>query len=504
MAVADLTRGFADAAELAASERELDVRLAIHDASRVEWSVALPLPERRAVAYTIDVEMEIPSHAFARQTPWDQLQSFTRLDGSESSGDVETIDGLRRSAVAVAGKLARASDGFARHCRLAASLFQPAPLGELEGLLMIWLDGAAAMVEEARAKLPEGVVDSAELRRERALVDEYISVRSIEMLAGAERALGVLSESHSAHLASYVPIIAAAEARIAEALGCEILHRAQAGYISPDPTSHETLERYLERASQLKKHFQGVLFLEPEIYQVAERIHHWVAGFVALLASTWAFAWQIALMHRAPSTSSQVGSGIVVVAVIAGLVYATKDRLKEVGRTWISGNVHRFYAQRVARFRAPVTRLRGRDVIVTAKESFNQVITSRPDPLNPESGAHVPLTLVHYVHRGQLMPQSELSRTGTKRVKHVFRYDFSPLFPRLDDAVKQVPVLDAASHRVKFTDAPRCYRFPIRVTVNCQGKSWVESAKVVMHKRGLDRLERAPEAPSSASSLETR
>ena len=31
------------------------------------------------------VELEIPANAFARHTPWDQLQSFTRLDGPKET-----------------------------------------------------------------------------------------------------------------------------------------------------------------------------------------------------------------------------------------------------------------------------------------------------------------------------------------------------------------------------------------------------------------------------------
>ena len=78
-----------------------------------------------------------------------------------------------------------------------------------------------------------------------------------------------------------------------------------------------------------------------------------------------------------------------------------------------------------------------------------------------------------------------------KRVKHVFRYDLSPLFTRLDDAVKQIPVLDKSTHRVRFTEAPRSYRFPIRIRVACEGLTHEELAVVVLHKGGLDRLERS-------------
>jgi hypothetical protein len=387
--------------------------------------------------------------------------------------------------------MARASEGFGRHCLVSASLFTRVENEDLEPTLTIWLDGAVAMAEETRAKLVASpTTDASELRRERELVDEYVSLRLLEMLAGAERGLDVLSESRAPQAAHYKDAIERVASRIADALERENVYRSARGYICPDPSSSDALERYLERSSRLKKHFQEVLFLEPEVYEVAERLHHWVAGFVALVASTWAFAWQLALMNRQGSASSTVGSGIVVVAVVAGIIYATKDRLKEMGRTWISGNVHRFYAQRVARYRAPAKRLRGRDVVVTARESFDQRVVERPDPLNVESGAMVPHTLIRYTHKGKVEPKPELSRAGVKRIKHVFRYDFSPLFARLDDPIKQVPVLDKASHRVRFTAAPRCYRFPVRVSVRCAGGAWEERVTVVLHKGGLDRLER--------------
>jgi len=493
MAIAEITRDLVDRGEPNALD-EIDVRIDVHDASRLEWSVALPLPSTRALAYTIEVEMEIPSNSFARHTPWDQMQCFTRLDGGEAfcfDADVVTIDALRRGAVALANKMARASEGFARHCLVAASLFTRMPEEDLEGTLTVWLEGACAMAEEARSKLvlPHSM-DRVELTRERGLVDEYVSVRLLEMLAGAERGLEVLRESRSPHLQDFAPIVERAESRIGEALERETAYRAEKGYVCPDPSSPQALDKYLERASRLKKHFQEVLFLEPEVYKVAERLHHWVAAFVALVASTWAFIWQLALMKK-PAASSTLSSGIVMVAVIAGIIYATKDRLKEVGKLWISGNVHRFYAQRVSRYRAPARRLAKRDVIVSVRESFDQRVQLRPDPLNPDSGATVPATLIRYTHKGTVHPQGKLIAGGVRRVKQVFRYDFSPLFARLDDAVKQIPVLDRETHRMRFTEAPRCYRFPVRVAVKCHARRWDEDVTVVLRKGGLDRLERS-------------
>src|SRR4029079_4450223 len=138
----------------------------------------------------------------------------------------------------------------------------------------------------------------------------------------------------------------------------------------------------------------------------------------------------------------------------------------------------------------PRRRLASRDVVVSARESFNQSLMNKPDPLNAESGATTPRTVLTYDHRGEVVPNLQLRSSGVCRVKHVFRYDLSPLFARLDDATKPVPVLDDAKGRVRFINAPRCYRLPIMVQIESGGRKHTEYATLVMHKRGLERLER--------------
>jgi hypothetical protein len=494
LAIAEMPPAALSSPELAADANDVDVRLDVHDASRLEWSVSIPLPERGQDSYAIDVELEIPANVFANHAPWEQLQSWTRLDGPADAVRVDaapSIDALRRGAVAFANRLARASEGFSRHCRLAGAVSAAAFTAEsLREGLDLWLGFAAATANDARERLTRrSKKDSAEIGRERGLVDEYVSVRLLEALASAERAIAALRESRNPRLPDYEPSLAEVETRLAEMLEGEVEHRDERGWLHPDPREPASLEGYIERASRLKKHFQEVLFLEREQYQVAERLHNWVAALVAVVASTWAFAWQLALTNRAPSGASRVGSGIFFLAVVAGLVYAIKDRIKELGRVWISGNVHRFYAQRVATWRAPARRLPGRDVVVRAKESFDTSVVRHPDPLNPESGATNASTLVRYMHRGAVYSKEALREAGVRRVKHVFRYDLSPLFARLDDPVKQVPVLDGATRRVTFTAAPRCYRVPVRLCVRSAEGTREERATLVMHKRGLDRLD---------------
>jgi len=263
----------------------LGLRVDVHDASRLEWIVAVPLPEAGTLAYTVEVQLEIPANVFAPHAAWAQLQSWARLDGSAGragANDDVTVDVLRRGAIAFAPKLTVAHDGFARHCRLAGALSSNTPLDDLVDKLDLWLGVATATAAEAREQLVGATAgDSAELRRERSLVDEYVSVRFLDTLAGAERDLAWLKGSR--HAARHEHAIESAEARVSEELAGEIAYRQGRGYACADPSSPGALEHYLNRASQLKKHFQEVLFLEADRYQVAERIHHWVAALVALL-----------------------------------------------------------------------------------------------------------------------------------------------------------------------------------------------------------------------------
>lgn len=473
--------GPAAAVELELAQSTGDVRVGVHDVSRLEWSVSLAVPARGRAVYSIDFEIEIPSHLFPQHAPWERLQQFARLDQRDPPPDAGTMDGLRRQVVGLAARLTRVSEGFARHVRLATSPHAPHGVDPIPGL-ELWLEAAARMVDDARERLAtvqDG--DADEMKRERQLVDEYASTRILEFFAGASHAL-------ERDLERPPPFdVGVVEERLAVALDRELGLRRAKGFVDASGGSAAALEQYIERASLLKKHFQEVLFLDAERYSLVDRIHHVVAALVAILASTWAFMWQIMLTNR--STGTTVGSGVVALALVAGLVYAAKDRIKEVGRAWVAGEVHKHWAQRVVRFRTPPGRLATRDVLVAARESFHQTEVERPDGLNPESGAKTRVTIVQYVQRGEIKPSATLFAESA-RVKQVFRYDLSPLFARLDDATKQVPVVDSQTHRVRFADAARCYRLPIELTLTHDGERLVQKGVLVVDKRGLERVER--------------
>jgi len=460
--------------EMSAAKPE--VRTGVHDASRVEWIVSLPLAVKEQ-EFTTEVVIEIPSNLFAKHAPWDQLQELARLDGREEGAafDTATVDGLRRLAVTLASQLTRAGDALVRHCRLMGKHEDDGVQGSLK-----WLQTAVALVDRTRTRLALGETDArVEIVKERALVDEYLSVRLLEVLSGAERELEALADS---------PLANELEEACACALERELEVRASRGFIEASSDSPRELERYLDRSSKLKKHFQEVLFLSAERYAVSQRLHHVAAGLAGIVAAMGAFIMQIALLRQASSSTTAVTGGLVVLTVVAGVSYAVRDRAKDVGLLWMTGRIHQLYAQRVVRWRLPRME-KGPSVVIHARESIDEEVRRDPDPLNPESGAKTSATHLRFKQRATVEPSGALVKTGITRVRQVFRYDLSPIFSRLDDATKPVPVLDVRAHRVRTAHAPRCYRFPMTVTVSSPTGVIVERGTLVVDKRGLDRFE---------------
>ncbi len=405
--------------------REGEIRLAIHDASRIEWSFAVPIPSgvngtgagAKPKPYTMTAELLVPSNTFVPHSPWEQLQVYTRLDGAASGADggadrhLPSVDAIRRETVARASALGDTSRTFARHCRLAASLFAMAPHSELESCLREALAAAQELSEGTRLER----VEPADLRRERLLADEWISARYIELLASAERSLGGVLESRSPHLAELSPAIERLQDEVADALSEEMTYRESRGYLRVDERDGpDALERYLDRASGLKKHFQEVLFLEMETRRPAEAIQMWARVVATLLAGTLAFFLQLQLTLHA-TRSSEVGSGLTALAVVAGLSYAARDRFKESGREWLAGKMARFYAQRVTILRLPSRRSHRRTIVAVARESVEETRVRMPDPLALEGGfggATLPVTSVKYVQRADGASAAEPAGPG--------------------------------------------------------------------------------------------
>ena len=184
---------FGDAAGAAREIQEVDsapIRMCIHDASRFEWVVSVLLPEHGSRSYEIEAELEGPTNALASLNPWEQLSMVTRLDTTEGAvlSDDTTVDALRHAAVWLTHMLARARDGFARHCSAARATSDPSLDDNPYAYLASWIEVALRAVQETRLKLTDPLdSDSVHIARERALIDEFTSVRVLEMLGDATR-----------------------------------------------------------------------------------------------------------------------------------------------------------------------------------------------------------------------------------------------------------------------------------------------------------------------------
>jgi hypothetical protein len=489
-----------DFAELHARPAAALAQVAVHDASSFEWRVSVPLRSQAAAHYSIEAEFEIPALATSVRSPWEQLYSFSRLEGPDAStlGD-GSVDRLRRQVVGLTQMLGRAREGFDRHCK---AICEAAP-AEAEPGLTMWLDAALTALGKGRAGLTVAIpADSPELRRERVLADEFISVRLLELLADSQQALDRTTNALIAAHRDGSLVLDDVQRRLTSQLQVEIAYRKAHDFALPEPVATDQLESYVERVSRLKKHFQDVYALDRDVYLIDDRVRSWLTSFAALLAGTLAFVAQL-LVGRMPSNSGvRIGFGIAGLALLTGILYAAREQLKELARAWISGKVFRYYAQRIVRCRMPSGKPKAGALVVRAREWCSETPGAQPDPLNPESGAMQRFTRVHHIHRGQLLPAPSLTSVGGEHLWQVFRYDLTPLFSRLSDPVRRVATGDFTTGRPTFVLAPRRYKVPVRVRVSLEGRLTLAAGNVVVDKQGIQRLEPSLElAPLAADAV---
>lgn len=78
----------------------LSVSVSVHDSTRLQWSVVVPLRAQRQ-RYRLEAMLTFPSHVFAPHSPWLQLQSFARLKipSRAREGIAGTVADVQREAL---------------------------------------------------------------------------------------------------------------------------------------------------------------------------------------------------------------------------------------------------------------------------------------------------------------------------------------------------------------------------------------------------------------------
>src|SRR5579883_1773069 len=272
------------------AERRIDV--AVHDATRLGWSVVVPVPQGGRAKYTFELELEVPANLLSPWDPWAALQCYARFaGGAGAAGAPESPDAFRRNVVDVGARLARARDGFVRHCTLIRS---SSAVEEHHGrALHLWISVAASELARARSGFLRSGGAEEPRAAERTLADEYLSVQLWSALTDCARALLDVRRAVAERSELEATRLDAVERALAGALEEEIAYRKSAEFGLAEPVNPAQLERLLQRSRLMKKHFERVLFLESEGYQVVGRLAGWLSAFAAMAAYLWFFFWQI-------------------------------------------------------------------------------------------------------------------------------------------------------------------------------------------------------------------
>src|SRR5690606_6702091 len=132
-------------------------------------------------------------------------------------------------------------------------------------------------LRDERTRLSTGRQGEApELTRERALAAEFLSNHVIELVSKVQRSVDEeLCGPRSRLREAYADAAAELRRFLAEELAAELAYRELRGMIRPDDRDPWQLERFVSRASLLKKHFQEVLFLDLDAERSYERFRNW-------------------------------------------------------------------------------------------------------------------------------------------------------------------------------------------------------------------------------------
>lgn len=458
-----------DAAAPGAPEPALKV--AVHDRSRVEWVATVPIaPPHEEQSWEITFEIAVPDAIWLPHHPWDHFTVRSRLmspvlaPGHRQEGI--PIEQLRRRALAAAHALKQAAALLVRQLRAFRGRDHAVGLGEGQALVAA-VQTAVAGASDARAALGylRDPTDDA-LEREHALADEFVSNHVLMLVTETSGALGAQrSRRGRIDPALHGPGAELLHRELTAVTETEMARRKVSGFKWAEPRRPNELESFVQRGALLKKHFQQALFLDARAYMVDQRLRNWIAAAMAMVASVFYFAGQLWLFSNPNATATTLS--LLVACGIGALVYAAKDRIKELGRDWLARRVKHSYADRVAHLSLQERMDKNKSDFALARETITLVRRQVDDPLNSALGS---TSVAHHLTVRELLKHDGLPvlhRQGLVGLKHVFRYDLSPLFVKLDDQRKRVPVL--VGGKLQFRAATRMYALPVHVRLQRVG-----------------------------------
>ncbi len=446
--------GSSDAESASAGQRphRLDVR--IHDTTRLEWISTVPLAQRgERRAYSVELTLDVPEHLWVAHALWPAFRARTRLqtpDHAVNHTRARTlVDDIRHEALRVGRRIKR------HESELRAAVSAEAdPLPTLERLF--------ADAKRCRQRLRRaGDGDDRGAHTEARLASEYLSVALLSALARVHEALEPWPEACE---------------RLAAGVAAERAYRRKRGWPTPRGRGRRGLERWQRRRSALKKHFHQLLWLDAHEFAPDARLGNWIAAFVAVIASTWAFVWHVAYMNEV-ITNGTSAVPLFMAGAIAGILYAVKDRIKDVGRRWLSRRVREGIADKIVHLHLQERLDPRRGRLLTSRERLRAERAQRLDPLNPALGNTHTVMALSATMRLEQLGLDVPGDWGVGGLKHVMRYDLSALLPRLDQSERLVPVT-RDDGRVRQAPVRKLYALQLRCTLRD------EHGDAVVHREG--------------------
>jgi hypothetical protein len=443
----------------------------------------VPLPQSGRIHYTVEVEVEVPANVRGAWDAWALLETEARVAGADRAlSAARTVDAFRRDVVDVRARVARARDGFIRHCALirAGSVAEENQIRALR----LWIAVASAELGRARERLLQGREPDS-LAAERTLADEHLSAELWSALTDCAQAFFETGRALEGRSANDVSVLEGVEEALAQALASEIAYRKTARFALAEPLNALQLERLLSKMRQMRKHFERELVVEAERHEVLGRPAAWLAALATLALYAWFFFAEVARARGAAAISA-----IVAFVLVTAWAYAARERLREIGGSWLGGPA-RAIAQRTARYRvATSARQRGSAIVARAREGFALHGARRPSPREP--GASRDVTVLRIVHRGSATRPAALESHAALEIRFAFRLDLAPVFPRLEPPPRGLAAPDARTGRVAIVDVPRSYELPIRATLRMNGRRERVEQVLLLNKQGLLRLTEKP------------
>lgn len=453
-----------------------------------------------------ELSVDVPAHVFSDHDPWSRLQILARLgspseEGKAALDDPEGTDSIRRAALAAAHRAKVTRRKLLRGTVERTRALDPdADWSPIAGELREAVQGALIELRAARDGLGTSVEgEPKDLAWERVLAAEFLSNHVIELIARTQRAIDQIAARKGGGAESQMRLLLQGlRATLARGLADELAFRRARGFPSPQSADARELERFVSRTGSLKKHFQEILFLRLETQQVGRRLRYLVSSFAALTAALTVIP--VVAVTTGSHGLQGVGLGLSSSFIILILAYGVRERIKEGVRGWLTARAAK--VGRLTTLTAPERPQAPQLRVGRVREVFSTRAAEEVDPAHPDLNSTLPVIRLRYQLQGEMKGDARLALHGSRRVKMVFRYDFTPLFSRLHDPVEEVPVLDETGEGLHFTEAPRLYRVPIEARIRYGDASESFEGTLLAHKYGLVRIE--PKEQSLAARFEER